>query len=167
MAEAPSPEAPASAPQHDETVVHVLAAKVLLDWLRNRQQLLVPLKLDLQKLDEGQTALVIEAMAAAAYADGPLDGTKRERLDSALRFVNANEGQGEALAHALEHPRALRDVLREVNDVRAGAIFQAASILAIDRRKRVNRHYLRYLGARLGLSEELARDLGRRFGSAA
>jgi uncharacterized membrane protein YebE (DUF533 family) len=53
-----------------------------------------------------------------------------------------------------------------VKDVQTGTIFQAASLLAIDRRKLVNRHYLRYVAARLGLSEELARDLSRRFGVA-
>lgn len=156
----------ATAPAHDESTVHVLAAKILIDWLRNRQQLLVPLSLDLQKLGEREVILVLHAMAAAAYADGPLDDAKRERLDSALQFVNASEAQRTTLAHALQNPKPLREVLQEVDDVRTGAVFQAASLLAIDRRKPVNRHYLRYVAARLGLSEELSRDLARRFGSA-
>jgi uncharacterized membrane protein YebE (DUF533 family) len=168
MAESVSADSglPATAPVQDESTVHVLAAKILNDWLRNRQQLLMPLKLDLQKLGEREAALVVHAMAAAAYADGPLEEAKRERLDSALQFVNANENHRAALAEALEHPRALRETLQAVEDVQTGAIFQAASLLAIDRRKAVNRHYLRYVAARLGLSEELSRDLSRRFGSA-
>jgi uncharacterized membrane protein YebE (DUF533 family) len=160
------PQVLAAAPAQDESAVRVLAAKILLDWLRNRQQLLLPLKLDLQKLAEREVTLVLHAMAAAAYADGALDDAKRERLDSALAFINANESHRAALADALKNPRALREVLQDVKDVQTGAIFQAASLLAIDRRKLVNRHYLRYVAARLGLSEELARDLSRRFGAA-
>jgi uncharacterized membrane protein YebE (DUF533 family) len=159
-------EALATAPAQDETIVQVLAAKVLIDWLRNRQQLLVPLKLDLQQLDEHEAALVVQAMAAAAYADGPLEDAKRERLDAALKFVDASENHRAALADALENSRALREVLQDVKDVQTGAIFYAASLLAIDRRKLVNRQYLRYVAARLGLSQELSRDLARRFGSA-
>ena len=151
---------------HDESIVHVLAAKILIDWLRNRQQLLLPLKLDLQKLDEREATLVLHAMAAAAYADGPVEDGKRERLASAMQFMNANEKHRAALSEALDKPKALREVLQEVKDVQTGAIFQAASLLAIDRRKPVNRHYLRYIAARVGLSEELSRDLARRFGSA-
>ena len=43
---------PGGPPEHDEGIVHVLAAKVLVDWLRNRQQLLIPFKLDFQKLEK-------------------------------------------------------------------------------------------------------------------
>jgi uncharacterized membrane protein YebE (DUF533 family) len=39
--------------------------------------------------------------------------------------------------------------------------------MAIDQRKPVNRHYLRYLAARLQLSEELVGSLEQRFRSSA
>jgi uncharacterized membrane protein YebE (DUF533 family) len=63
----------------------------------------------------------------------------------------------------LEHPKPLAEVLREVRDVKTGALVYAASLLAIDRRKPVNRHYLRYLAARLQLPQPLARSLEQRF----
>lgn len=157
---------PRALPPHDEAVVDVLAAKVLIDWLRNRQQLLVPFRLDLHKLEAHHAELVIQAFAAAALADGPLDQAKRERLDAALAFASASDEQRASLWRAVEHAKPLREVLMGVTDVRTGAIFHAASLLAIDRRKRVNRHYLRYLAARLQLSEDLSRDLERRFSAA-
>jgi uncharacterized membrane protein YebE (DUF533 family) len=136
---------------------------VLIDWLRNRQQLLVPFTLDLQKLEADQAERVLHAMAAAAEADGNSEGKIHPRLDAALQRLHASDQQRSAFATALEHPWPLRQVLRDAKDPETGAIFYAASLLAMDRRKRVNRHYLRYLAARLQLSSEVARDLERRF----
>ena len=45
---------PAGPAEHDEPLIEIVAAKVLADWLRNRQQLLVPFTIDLQKLDPAQ-----------------------------------------------------------------------------------------------------------------
>jgi uncharacterized membrane protein YebE (DUF533 family) len=162
-AEKPQAGAP---PEHDESLVHVLAAKIFVDWLRNRQQLLVPFNLDLQNLGQIEAGSVIEAMAAAAQADGTLDAKTHDRLNAAMERIHANDGHRAALGRALERRRALGDILRDVKDVQAGAVFYAASLLAIDRRKRVNRHYLRYLAERLQLSRDFARSLERRFGAA-
>jgi uncharacterized membrane protein YebE (DUF533 family) len=150
-------------PDYDESVVHVLGAKIFVDWLRNRQQLLVPFNLDLQKLDARQAESVIYAMATAAQAGGTLDERTRDRLDAALARIHANADQRATLMHALERAKPLPEVLKDVKDVQTGAIFYAASLLAIDRRKSVNRQYLRYLAARLQLSTDLSRNLERRF----
>ena len=153
-------------PEHDEGVVEVVAAKILLDWLRNRQQLLVPFTIDLQKLERHEVEILVHAMVAAARADGTLDGKERERVESALQLINADEDQRSMLSAMMDHPKPLPEVLAEVRDVHTGAIVYAASLLAIDRRKRVNRHYLRYLAARLQLPEALARSLEQRFRAA-
>lgn len=144
--------------------MEVLAAKVLIDWLRNRQQLLVPFTLDLQKLEAGKAQRVIHAIAAAAQADGTLDAKTHARLEAALDRVHATDDHRTMLAHALDHPSPLRQILSDVKDVQSGAVYYAASLLATDRRKNVNRRYLRYLAARLQLPTDLARDLERRFG---
>jgi uncharacterized membrane protein YebE (DUF533 family) len=150
-------------PEHDQAVVEVLAAKILIDWLRNRQQLLVPFTLDLSKLAPTEVEILVRAMAAAALADGALDGKERERVEAALQFVNADDRQRATLAELLERPTPLAETLRQVRDVKMGAIVYAGSLLAIDRRKPVNRHYLRYLAARLQLPQPLARSLEQRF----
>jgi uncharacterized membrane protein YebE (DUF533 family) len=157
---------PAGPAEHDESVVEVLAAKILIDWLRNRQQLLVPFTIDLQKLDELKVELLAQSMLAAAQADGASAGKERERVESALQFLNAAEAQQSMLAAALDRPRPLADVLAGARDVQTGAIVYAASLLVVDRRKLVNRHYLRYLAARLQLPKELARSLEQRYRAA-
>ena len=141
----------------------MVAAKVLVEWLRNRQQLLVPFTLDLRKLDRSLATCVIHAMAAAAGADGAVDDKTHARLAAALDRIHATDEQRALVTKALDEPLSLREVLRDVKDAQVGAIYYAASLLAIDRRKRVNRYYLRYLSARLQLSPDLSRNLERRF----
>ena len=152
-------------PSFDESVVQILASKILIDWLRNRQQLLVPLTLDLRKLEPREVEMLLQAMVVAAQADGALDDGDRARLAAALRLTNATEDQQAALGDLVGRARSLHDILADLPDVQAGALIYAASLLAVDRRKRVNRYYLRYLAARLGLPRDVVRDLEQRFTS--
>ena len=149
--------------EHDEPLVEILAAKVLVDWLRNRQQLLVPFSVDLQKLDRAAVERLLSAMIVAAQADGAVDGAERERVRAALERLNASEEQTAGLDAALDEAKPLAYALRDVNDVQTAAIVYAASLLAIDRRKLVNRQYLSYLAARLQLPKDLTRSLEQRF----
>ena len=162
----PDDARPGGPPEFDESVVQLLASKILIDWLRNRQQLLVPLTLDLQKLEPGHSELLLHGMVAAAQADGGPDQSDRERLDAALERLNANEDHRSMLAAALQNPKPLPEVLARIEDVQTGSTIYAASLLAIDRRKRVNRYYLRYLAARLQLPIDVARNIEQRFMSA-
>ncbi|MES2564385.1 MAG: DUF533 domain-containing protein, partial [Pseudomonadota bacterium] len=77
--------------------------------------------------------------------------------------VHASTAQHSELEQTHSHPRALHEVLAQVADVQAGALVYAASLLAIDRRKLVNRQYLRYLAARLQLPRALTRALEQRY----
>ncbi|MGZ8210211.1 MAG: DUF533 domain-containing protein [Burkholderiales bacterium] len=161
-----TPDEHGAHPEYDESIVQTLASKILLDWLRNRQQLLVPLTLDLQKLEQAEVELIVHSMIAAAQGGGEFGEKTRERLDAALERLNASPAQRELLFGALERPKALWDVLANVREVRVGAIVYAVSLLAIDRRKLVNRLYLRYLAARLDIPEQLRRSLEQRFRAA-
>jgi uncharacterized membrane protein YebE (DUF533 family) len=136
-------ERPAGPAEHDEPLIKIVAAKVLADWLRNRQQLLVPFTIDLQKLEPPQVEMLMPAMIAAAQADGTIDGRERDRVRAALERLNASAEQLASLDAALDQPQPLAHALAGVKDVQTGAIVYAASLLAIDRRKLVNRQYLR------------------------
>jgi uncharacterized membrane protein YebE (DUF533 family) len=164
-AEAQAEEAarPAGPADHDESIVEILAAKVLIDWLRNRQQLLVPFKIDLQKLEAARVNLLLHALIAAAQADGTADGKDRERVEAALVALSAAEAHRPLLDAAFAQPAPLAQTLAEAKDVQTGALVYAASLLALDRRKLVNRQYLRYLAARLQLPKDLTRSLEQRF----
>jgi uncharacterized membrane protein YebE (DUF533 family) len=147
----------------DPGIVGVVADKVLLAWLRNRYQLLFPLAFDLRRLNPEQAELVLHAMIAAAQADGSLDGQEQQRIESALTLVNPRENEQAYLSEALRQPKPLNELLTRVRDVETGALVYAASLLALDERKPVNGYYLKYLAARLQLSDELAESLHQRF----
>ena len=168
---APPPEPPPAAADEpagpDPGIVCILSEKILLAWLRNRYQLLFPFVLDLRRLNQPQADLFIHAMIAAAQADGSCDGRERGRIEGTLALVNPDAVERGFVDAALEHPKPLNELLREVRDVQTGALFYAASLLAVDRRNPVNHHYLRYLAARLQLSDELVASLEQRFRSSA
>jgi hypothetical protein len=149
----------------DSGIVSVLSEKVLLAWLRNRYQLLFPFALDLRRLDERQAELLVHTMIAAAQADGSFDGKERKRIEGTLNLVDPNEDEKAFLEKVMARPRPLYEILSEVHDVQTGALVYAASLMAVDQRKPVNRHFLRYLAARLQLSEELVDSLEQRYRS--
>jgi uncharacterized membrane protein YebE (DUF533 family) len=149
--------------QHDESIVDVLAAKIFVDWLRNRQQLLVPLAIDMQNLEPALAETVVHAMVAAAQAGGTRDANERERVQAGLRTLRANEEHQALVSAAIDAPKSLAEVLASVSDVRTGALIYAATLLVVDRRKLVDRQYLRYLAARLQLPRDTARSLEQRF----
>ncbi len=156
-------ESPGGGHDLDPSIAGVLADKVLYAWLRNRYQLLFPFALDLRRLDAGAAALAIDAMLVAAQADGTLDARERDRIEAALRLVAPGASPAALLEAALAAPRPLAVVLRQVRDVQGAALVYAASLMAIDPGKRVNRRYLAYLAARLQLSDELVESLERRY----
>lgn len=156
----------ADSTDYGEGTIEMLAAKILIDWLRNRQQLLVPFKLDLQQLEAEQVDTLMQAMIAAAQAEGsPTEGVP-PRLEAALQSLNPSAAHQAAFQRACTHPLPMRQVLAQVPDVQSGALVYAASVLATDRRKLVNRQYLRYLAARLHLPRDLARSLEQRYAPA-
>jgi uncharacterized membrane protein YebE (DUF533 family) len=151
--------------EHDESIVHVLAAKIFVDWLRNRQQLLVPLAIDMRKLEPPIAETIVHAMVAAAQAGGA--GGERERVQAGLRTLRGSEEHAALASAAIERPKALAQVLAGVPDVQTAALVYAGTLLVVDRRKFVDRQYLRYLAARLHLPRETARSLEQRFRAAA
>lgn len=163
---APHEVAPKSAsePAFDPGIVGILSEKVLLAWLRNRFQLLFPFALDLRRLDERQAGLLVHAMIAAAQADGSFDRQERDRIAGTLDLVNPSADERAFLSRAIESPTPLNEILSKVHDVQTGALVYAASLMAVDRRQPVNRYYLRYLAARLQLSDELTKSLEQRYG---
>jgi len=151
---------------YGEGTIEVLAAKILIDWLRNRQQLLVPFKLDLQQLAAQQVDTLMQAMVAAAQAEGAATEGLPPRLKAALQSLNPSAAHQAAFQRAYTQPLPMHQVLAQVPDVQSGALVYAASVLATDRRKLVNRQYLRYLAARLHLPRDLARSLEQRYAAA-
>jgi uncharacterized membrane protein YebE (DUF533 family) len=140
-----------------------IGTKVLEYWLANRRQTLVPYTLNLRVLTPEQAGLIVAMMAAAAQADGQVDPTEARRIPLALQRLGAGEVESQAATRALDEPQDLGTLLARVQEEGLAAHAYAAALLAIDRQGRVNRAFLDFVAARLGLLPHVAASLERRY----
>ena len=154
-----------SVPLHGagEGLEAALATKLLDGWLSNRRQVMVPHTLNFRALAEGESALLVEVMAAAAQADGEVDPREAQQLPLALDRAGAGEAEARRLQAVLAEPQHLGQILSRVEAAGLATHAYAAALLAINRRGRVNRAFLDYVARRLGLSAEVAGSLERRY----
>jgi hypothetical protein len=129
-----------------------IAAKVLAGWAANRQQVAVPLALNLGRMEAAARGLVLAAMVAGVYATGE-DPARLPRAVERLRGDPA------------ELPEA-PDVLRLVAAIEAaglGAHAYAATSAVLDRGRPAARAWLDWLAARFALPPALLAGLARRY----
>lgn len=140
-----------------------LAQKVLHGWLQNRHQTLHPLALDLRSLRPAEAELVVHAMAAAMTADGKVDREEQARAAGSLERFGIGEAERRLLAEAIRAPRPLGQLLDAIQAANLGSYAYAASLLALNQRTPVNRLYLEYLAARMGIPGDVMASLNRRY----
>ncbi len=141
----------------------VLARKVLELRLRERSQALVGDPADLQDLDPDTARLLIQAMGAAAHADGRLDARERVRIRTALETTALDPEARDALLYELEAPPSLEGLAREVTTPQIAVRFYAVSLAVAKQGKAANRAYLNYLAHRLAVPSDVVIRLNRRF----
>jgi len=147
-----------------ETIIlESVALKVLNAWLQNRHQTLYPLAMNFRNLTQPERELIVQAMAAAASADGQVDDNEQRQVLLSLERVGAGEAEHQMIMEAIAHPKPLNTILREIQEANLSAFAYGASLLAINQRNRVNQIYLEYLAARLALPPEVAHSLNRRY----
>lgn len=131
-----------------------LAEKVLHGWAQNRQQVAVPLSLNLGRMEAAPRGLLLAAMAAARVACGE---QARPRMEAVLARLGADP---------LELPAVPPDLFRLLDAIEAaglGAHAFAASSMALDPRGKLARAWLDYLAARFALPPAMLAGLARRY----
>lgn len=167
--DAPEPqpaEAPGRAPRTaagDAMLRAALAEKVLHAWAQNRQQILVPLTVNLARMEPAGRGLVIGAMAAALAAQGEVTPLERRRLEGVVGRIGGSAADREAASAALDHPPDLFPLLAALEAASLGAHAYAASLMVLERRGEVGRSWLHFLAARFALPPELVSRLARRY----
>lgn len=160
LASAPAPST--AVPGRRDSVEATIAAKLLGAHLANRHQTSFPLTLDFGSLSADEGAMLVDFVAAALAADGIDDAERTRRAGEMLRRVGASAEQvgrlteghasiatGGLATAALRHDKA--------------AHAYAVSLLTVGSRSTVGQLYLTYLAARLGLTQQVAGSLNRRF----
>lgn len=137
-----------------------LATKVLHDWAQNRQQVMVPLAVNLSRLEPPQRALIAGVMVAGLAAGGAATERDRRRLVAVLARIGGDPAEA---GLAAERPPDLLPLLAAVEAQSLGAHAYAASLMVLDRQGKVARAWLGYLAARFGLPAETVARLGRRY----
>ena len=109
----------------------------------------------------GTPLRVVQAMIAAAKADGVIDSTERAKISQRLDEAGLGAAERQRVAELLDQPMDLEAVVRDVDSSELAAEIYAASALAVHPASRVERGYLDMLGARLGIEPALAQEIDR------
>ena len=148
-----------------ETVLQAaLAQKLLHGWMQNRHQTLFPLVLNVRNMSPAEKKLIVDAMALALQA-GESAGLAAGRAEAWLQSVGGDAQDVAALARARLVPHRLDEVAVALRAAGLAPQAYAAAVGTLSRRLTVNRRFHDYLAARLGLAEEVARGMNRRYGA--
>jgi uncharacterized membrane protein YebE (DUF533 family) len=145
-----------------EQALHLtLAAKLLQAWAGNRQQVQAPLALNLARMEPGDRALVLRAMAVAMAARAGSAGEPAPLVEAAISRIGGTSE--DALAVLADRPD-LFALLAELDHRGLAAHGYAAAALLLDRRVPMERAFLDWLAARLALPPSVTIGLARRYG---
>lgn len=122
----------------------------------------IPDAFDLSQANKGSQALrVVQAMVAAAKADGVVDATERDRIFDRVKQAGLSQEDQDFVLKILTQPMDVETVVRGVDSPELGAEIYAASLLAVHPASRAERAYLDMLAARLNLDAGLVAELDR------
>ncbi|MBT0587640.1 tellurite resistance TerB family protein [Alteromonas oceanisediminis] len=124
-----------------------------------------PARLNQQSFDEvvednesGQM-LLMRAMIAAAYADGHIDESERQRIFEQVDQLDLSVNEKALLFDELRKPLNLAELINQVPDAQSGIEVYAASASAIDLQQPASAEYLDALANQLCLPNELVSNI--------
>ena len=150
-------------PRPESVIEASLAQKVLFGWMQNRHQTLYPLVLNLRNMNASEKQVIVGAIALALQAGEP-DDPPAQRAETWLRSVGGGDGEIAALAEVRRAPCPIDAFVASIRGAGQGPQAYAASVGALSRRELVNRRFHDYFAARLGIADEVARSMNRRYG---
>jgi uncharacterized membrane protein YebE (DUF533 family) len=107
---------------------------------------------------------LIQAMVAAAAADGTIDADEREHILAKLDRTGTDEEGRRQMEALLDSPPTLKHVVRSARSPQLAEQIYAVSCLAIDVDTDAERRYLQTLGQTLGLSPDTVATLNDQLG---
>ncbi|KEQ18805.1 tellurite resistance TerB family protein [Endozoicomonas numazuensis] len=139
-----------------------LALKTYKDWKSNQsegaQQDTTDMKL-LPENEERQSLIILQAMIAAAKADGHVDDTEKERIQEVVKSLGATTNVNQFVQQELEKPLDPAEVASEVYSPEEAAEVYLASLLVVDEQNFMEKAYLQELAKQLKLEPGLVEKL--------
>ncbi|MFY8350991.1 tellurite resistance TerB family protein [Pseudoalteromonas sp. SSM20] len=103
--------------------------------------------------------LLMRAMIAAAYADGHIDESERQKIFSQVEQMTLSMNEKAMLFDELRKPMSLSDLVASVPNAQTGIEVYAASASAIDLNQQISQQYLQTLANQLCLPRELVNNI--------
>ena len=120
----------------------------------------IPSAFDLNQANNTSAAMrVVQAMVAAAKADGEVDAGERDRILQRVEQAGLSAPERTAVAQLLSQPLDLDAVVKGATTPELAAEIYAASAIAVHPASRAERAYLDMLAARLNLEAGLVTEL--------
>ena len=103
--------------------------------------------------------IIMRAMIAAAYADGHIDETERQKIFAQVETMELTVNEKAMLFDELRKPMTLSELVQSVPDAQTGIEVYAASVSAIDLNQSISGQYLEALANQLCLPRELVQSI--------
>ena len=103
--------------------------------------------------------IIMRAMIAAAYADGHIDETERQKIFAQVETMELTVNEKAMLFDELRKPMTLSELVQSVPDAQTGIEVYAASVSAIDLNQSISGQYLKALANQLCLPRELVQSI--------
>lgn len=140
-------------------LVSELSARAPSDWHQlNENQFQVD---ETEAASDSNGVLLIQAMVAAANADGHIDRDERERIMNRVQTLCLAAEERAMVFDTMASPLSLSDVCARVTCPETATQVYLASLIALDQTRPAAQLYLDALAFRLGLPPELAEQLHR------
>ncbi len=160
---APMGRPPRRRPLRGDALRDAMAQKVLHGWVRNRNQTLHPLTLNLSALSPAQAGLLLEMVALALAAGGDVSEGQLKRAAAAIEAAHGGAALAARLPALLASPRPLHVVFDALRDADLTGSAYAITVAAVDQRDLTNRAFAAYAASRLAIPETVSRSIGRRY----
>ena len=103
--------------------------------------------------------IIMRALIAAAYADGHIDETERQKIFEQVETMELTVNEKAMLFDELRKPMTLSELVQSVPDAQTGIEVYAASVSAIDLNQPISGQYLEALANQLCLPRELVQSI--------
>lgn len=109
--------------------------------------------------NESGQLLLMRAMITAAYADGHIDDSERQRIFAQVEQMDLTVEEKATLFDELRQPQSMSALVAQVPDAQTGIEVYAASATAIDLSQPASSQYLQQLASNLCIPNELVTSI--------
>ena len=136
-----------------------LALKTYKDWQQNKESSPTQELRQLTHESDQDNLIILQAMIAAAKADGHVDDSEKSRIQEVIQSLGATQEVNDFVQQELEKPLDPAEVARPVSSPEQAAEVYLASLLVADDQNFMEKAYLKELANQLRLEPGLVSRL--------